>query len=352
MGTPAVTLQINITPGDLRHVRRILPHQLTVLAGQVNEILFTLDTRQSRAFRAATEGYTDRLSELRQLLHRVCADFPQARIVEVDYSPTKIAEVGEAFLASNVVPLKACDGSAFYAYLFGIFSARFDHVFHIDSDMLFGGASQSWVTEAVEILGAHSDILACFPFPGPPKPDLTAPSRRLTSLWSDVTFKQRCVPSSLQVAAYSYNEVTTRAYILNRKRFIEGDVTIPLILPRLRRRLKSFFLNTPPYLLLEDCLTVLMNLAGLRSVSFLGSAPGLWSLHPRWRSEALYAQLGELIDRVENDNIPEDQLGDFDMNDSMIDWSEVYQRSKLWHRVSRNTRLAALGLLDRFQRNP
>jgi hypothetical protein len=49
----------------------------------------------------------------------------------------------------------------------------------------------------------------------------------------------------------------------------------------------------------------------------------MWSLHPEWRSEAFYEALPGLIERVEAGDMPEEQLGDYDVGDSLVDWSSV-----------------------------
>jgi hypothetical protein len=111
---------------------------------------------------------------------------------------------------------------------------------------------------------------------------------------------------------------------------------------------RSLWINTSPYLLLEDCITVLLNVHGLRCIGFLGSGSGLWSLHVRHRSQHLYTLLPELIKRVESDDIPEGQRGDFDLNDAMLDWSEFRRTRTRWRRLRQEFRLAAFGISDRI----
>ncbi len=52
-------------------------------------------------------------------------------------------------------------------------------------------------------------------------------------------------------------------------------------------------------------------------------------LHPPYRSEEFYRALPGLIERIENDDIPEAQRGDYELNDSMFDWSRARRRSKV-----------------------
>jgi hypothetical protein len=320
---------------DLRYVRETLPNQLRMLAGQVEEIQFTLDTRQSRTFRNATDEFPQKLAELRRYLERVCGEHPKANIVEVDYSPARLAEVAAVFIGGAFVPKKAYDGSAFYPYLYGMLRARSDYIFHIDSDMLFGGGSQRWVGEAVELLERERDVLACMPFPGPPRTDGKL-TRQTESLRCDV-----------EGLAYSFSTITTRVFILDRRRFLSGEFRIPLVPPKPHHLVQSLLFNTPPYKLLEGCLSELKSTKALRCIGFLGAEPGLWSLHPPHRSERFYAGLHNLVKRVESNDIPADQRGDFDVNDSMIDWSDVRAQAKGLPKFRRHLRLASNGLSER-----
>jgi hypothetical protein len=75
---------------------------------------------------------------------------------------------------------------------------------------------------------------------------------------------------------------------------------------------------------------------GLVRRDFLGSAPGMWSLHPPYRCADFYAKLPDVIARVEDGNIPDAQRGDHDINGSMVDWSEavaLLAKNRWWRRI-------------------
>ena len=65
---PPVSLKINLAPGDYRHAKHILPHQLKILAGQVDEIILTVDTKPSKGRFA--EGW----NEYKELLNTFLQD--------------------------------------------------------------------------------------------------------------------------------------------------------------------------------------------------------------------------------------------------------------------------------------
>jgi hypothetical protein len=65
---------------------------------------------------------------------------------------------------------------------------------------------------------------------------------------------------------------------------------------------------------------------GLVRVDFLGTAPGMWSLHPSYRSRLFHDSLPRLIAQIEGGDIPETQRGCHDINDGLIDWSGAVAR--------------------------
>src|SRR5215472_8676577 len=98
----SVTLQINLAPTDLPHAKHITPHQLRQWAGQVDEIVLTLDLHRSRGrFSAA---WAERLPGMRQLLADICAHHSQARVYEVDYSEDMRRQLANSFFAGHWAP--------------------------------------------------------------------------------------------------------------------------------------------------------------------------------------------------------------------------------------------------------
>jgi hypothetical protein len=329
-------LQINMAPNDLRHIVHTLPHQLRMLGGQVSEIQFTLDNHHSRAGRYATDKYAEKHAELRRYLEQTCSDFPHASIVDVDYSPESLTEVAQTYIGVKTAPIKAYDGSPIHAYLYGVLRARRKYVFHIDSDMLFGGGSQTWFSEAVNVIERNPDVRACAPLDGPPSADGFLKSAG-------------AVACNLERVAYSWNRIGTRVFMIDRERFLSGDDRIPLVRATGIKALKSYFYNTSGYLPLEECMSEFMGRNAIRRVDFLGSGNGMWQLHPPYRSERFFAELPELIRRVEANDIPEAQRGDHNVNDSMIDWSDVRRRASFWRKVRREARMVAINMADRVR---
>jgi hypothetical protein len=305
-----VTLQVNVAPGDIRHARHTLPHQLRQWGPQVDEVVFTLDPPRGGRGRFAARA-AEALPEMETLLADLCATHPRARVEVVDYSRAARERLAASLFGGTHVPEKDSRGGPFYSYAAGLAGARTDLVLHTDSDMLFGGGAADWCAEARRALERNPDILACCPLPGPPTPTgaLTAQTaERVPAPWP----------------AYRFGHMTTRVFLLGLPRLRErvGPLRVARP-PRLRSRIKARLLGQPPVALLEDLLTELMSAHGLCRLDFLGREPGMWSLHPPYRSEEFYALLPTLVERVEQGDMPDGQRGDYDLNESLVDWSEA-----------------------------
>jgi hypothetical protein len=299
-----VTLQINLAPTDLPHATHILPHQLRQWGGQVDEILFNVDLHRSRG--KFGEGWQARLPGLRRLIHECCARYPHARSVDVDYSEESQQAVAAAYGLRRRIPIKDYRGAPFYAYLSALNAAQNDLVFHLDSDILFGGGSQTWIGEALAVLASRPEVLACNPLPGPPTPDAT--------LRSQVLERE---PMTSQ--AFRSPGLSTRLFVLDRRRLCD----LPMQRPSLRRSLGAWADGNPRLETAERSISDLMAREAWVRVDFLGQDPGMWAIHPPYRSATFYERLPALIDEIERGDIPDGQRGHHDVEDCLVDWTSV-----------------------------
>jgi hypothetical protein len=315
-----VTLEISIAARDLRHLRTTLPHQLRQWAGQVREIVCTIDlepTPGEVGLGAAHE---------RQLLDFVedsLSAYPHGRLEVADYSGATQRDVAARFFGGHSVPAKTARAGPFYAYFYGLHVARCQYVLHLDCDVLFGGGSQTWASEAVKLLRERPDILVCGPLPGPPR--------------TDGTIAQAAEREANPAPAFVFQTVTSRRFLIDLTRLEEHvrplsvrrhaprRMRVPFSLwlkgwrrMQLRDRLRPLTLSTLPYDLPERLLGESMTEAGLRRLDFLGDPPGMWSLHPPDRSERFYESLPNLVERVERGDVSDDQRGNYDVVDSML----------------------------------
>ena len=316
-----VTLEITVAPTDLPHAVEIIPHQLRQWGGQVREVLFTFDLHRTAHGGRFADGWEERRGPMGELLEELCASHPGARMAEVDYSPEKVREVAGAFTGDTTMPAKNTNGAPIYPYFFGLQEARNDLILHLDSDVMFGGGSQTWIEEACDLLAQNPDVLASNPLPGPPT--------------ADGSLRREPAPRFEHSSrAYRFGTLSSRLFFTDRRRLRERLFPLRLLGPiRLISGVKARLHGNPPFRAPEMSISAAMADTGLYRVDFLGAAPGMWSLHPPYRSEEFYLELPRLIERIENGDVPDAQRGDYELNDSMFDWSSARRRRmvrRLW----------------------
>jgi hypothetical protein len=221
------------------------------------------------------------------------------------------------------MPEKAFDGGPFYVYFYGLMRANCRYVLHMDSDMLFGGGSASWIAEAIAALQANPRALAICPFPGPPRADGTLDPALHMGFPGLAAVS---APQMLELGspAYRFDGVSTRIFMIDMARFDAEAAPLALKRPSLRRRVRSLLFGHQPVAMpAEEVLSANMMTKGLYRIDMLGSSSGVFSLHPPYRSAEFYAALPGLIARIEANDIPAGQQGDYDVNSSMIDWTSA-----------------------------
>ena len=317
-----LTLQVNLAPTDLPHARWILPHQLRCWLDQVDEVLLTVDLHRSRNRYGA--AWEERLPWLRALIDECCRRHPSVRTHDVDYSPGARATVADRFFGGAAVPAKDRMGAPFYAYFAGLAETTTPYVLHMDSDMLYGGGSHAWAAEARTLMAARPDVLACNPLPGPPTANGDLRSQALDRDTS-------ATPS------YRAGQLSTRLFLIDMER-LRNLAPLSLVSPDRVHSMLARLEGHSPHQPAEVSLSQAMRGRGMVRIDFLGQTPGMWSLHPPYRSALFYERLPDLIRSVEQDRIPEEQRGHHDMGDSMIDWSSA--RRPRWRRMLGHARLA------------
>ncbi|WP_214073501.1 hypothetical protein [Mucilaginibacter sp. dw_454] len=304
-----VTLQINLAPVDYPHAVQILPHQLAMLSGQVDEILLTVDTRKGKGRFA--EGWLKYQQLFNDFLEQNISTKYPVTILPVDYSAPAKQQIAKAFFEGNYIPDRDFRGGPFYVYFFGLHAAKNNVVFHLDSDVFLGGGSQTWINEALAKLAADDNCFVVSPLPGPPHPE-------------GILISQ---PDSKRVSAnaYVFEGMSTRIFMLDKSRF--EKTKLHLQKPSLRNRVKALVEGNPPADLPEHIISTYMRKHSLKRIDFLGEGNGMWSLHPPFRTKGFYEDLPQIIKRVEENCLPKAQLGFYDVVDDVCDWAEA--RNKL-----------------------
>ncbi len=315
-----VTLQINLAPGDYYHAVHLLDHHIEVFECQTDEILLTFDFNPTR-LRDVQKAERESAS-LRGLIASLQKQHPSVVLREVDYNmPVVSAVLGHFF--TNRAQLYDFRGAPIYAYLFGLCSAKNDLVLHIDSDMFFGGFSAVWIRDAIDLLQADSEIMAVSPLSGPPHPDRILLGQDEYSAYNDIAY------------AFKFSYMNTRVFFMDRRLLAQKlrSTKAPL-----KDRLFALYEGFPQSDTLERNISAFMRSSRKFRVDFLGTGRGLYSLHPLYRSQAFYNSIPDALRRLKGDDIPDDQLGHFNISDSFLDWGDakaLYSQARFRNKLVR-----------------
>jgi hypothetical protein len=312
-----VTLEILVCPSDIRYAAKTIRHQLRVLGGQVQEVLFAVDVVPPTSGRYA-DGWGDALPALEALIDDVAATHPNVRVVYARGEPAQLERLSKRFFGGRRIPAKCHVGSAFEAYWLAFESPANDHILHVDCDMLFGGGSQTWVAEAVDLLAADERVISVKPLSGPPHPD--------GLLLGQPAYARYPHPTT----AFRIPTWTTRLAFFDRRRLLDRLTPLPLLAPvRKRSSVKALVKGNPLVAQPEDILRARAIECEMYRVDLLGSDPGMWTLHPALKPPEFHDRLDELIGAVEAGDLPTEQLGHYDIVDAWIDQSAMRRNRAL-----------------------
>jgi hypothetical protein len=312
-----VTLEILVCPADLGYAADTIRHQLRVFGGQVDEVLFAVDVKPPRGGRYA-DGWGDALPALDELLAQLGAEHPNARVVRAQGAPEDLRRLGQRFFGGVTIPSKDCRGSAFEVYFTAFDGARNDLILHTDSDMLFGGGSPTWVAEAVSLLEDDPGVISVIPLSGPPRADGQLLGQSAYTRYPHAS------------PAYRFDVWTTRLALFDRRRMLERLAPLPLSRPPYKRTWVKALVNGNPRVgMPEDILKAQVRRRGMYRVDLLGSGDGMWSLHPSLKPPEYLRDLPQIIERVEHGDVPEQQLGHYDIVDEFVDQSALRRDRRL-----------------------
>lgn len=305
MPANGVTLKISLSPRDHQYIKHLLPHQLKVWYSQVNEVLIVFDLHGYD-----TGMYTAIIEDLKGFINELSLTYPAINLVTVDYSAPARKAVSDAYFGSNPVPLKTHRYGPYYSYFYGIYKARYDYILNTDCDMFFGGHSPAWVQQSITLMQSDQDVIACSPHPGPPRKD-------------GKLMDQDGQTDNTPLRKVVFDSFSTRIFFIDRRAFIMHLCPLPVRIAGFTTVLRALLRGNPVYMLPEDVITDIMREKGLKRVDFMGAENGLWSLHPPFRNPQFFRDLPLLVFNIENNTIPEQQRGYYDINDSMINWEDA-----------------------------
>jgi hypothetical protein len=262
------------------------------------------------------EHFDERKPGMQRLVESLGRGSDAQNVLEVDYSDEAMSRVGSMFFGGAVPPVKDCFGAPFYAYFYGLATVKTRYVLHLDCDMLFGGGSDVWLREAMELLDSRPELLFVCPLAGPPTLDARIPRRIRRAQLHTQEFGSEPVLECRAPRTYRLRHVSSRVFFADLDRLRGAG---PLTIMDAPPWTYGSDLATTPFLPAETVLSRVMHDGGWSRLDYLGKDPGMWFLHPPQRGPAFIANLSNVIAAIETDNVPPGQRGSYELLDDWID---------------------------------
>ena len=300
---PDLTLQINLSPGDLRYAALTVPALVAAHAGEVAERLAVVDCCRPQETRmvdpdARFPGFDGNVERLRAL----CEGFLRDGVFDrVEYQTPGDRDFRRRLSRKYLSGLAAdrqtheLGGTALTSYYAGLELTRTRFCLHYDADMLlFQRPGHSWAAEATAALRAGDRVVNAIPRRSPPPDGADGPSGRpgrpfveTDGGWLDDWFSTRC---------FLFDRPKVEALLpLNGGRRYLRDLFYRAVgrrFPKLPE--SSFFERFGP--------------AGFRTR--VSASRDCWTLHPVDKGDRFVAALPGLLPRVAAGEVPEGQAGE------------------------------------------
>jgi hypothetical protein len=309
-----VTLQINLSPGDIRYARTIVPALVKAHRETVDETLAIVDCCPPQAGEFVKSERRISEEQFKRAVEQICtiaAELQQQgwldRIVYLYPNDPLLKTLSHKYLDNWVQETHDYSGCGLMSYLaaFEVINTRY--LLHYDGDMLlYQAPGYDWSIEARYWMESAPDIVAASPRLSPPSLDnlnqgidapsldedmhTTHPLKKVSGGWCDDWFSARC-------------------YLMDREKLwrylplLRGFFLVKMLAAKSLRR------GYPRTLEMMFCKRI-GPAGGCRLVLESEKA---WLLHPATKPERLVQLLPQIQDHVQQGQVPTDQEGFVDI---------------------------------------
>lgn len=304
-----ISLQINLSAGDLSLCRQLLERQIRFWYDELDEIVLSIESKKS--FGKFATDFDRNQAGLLALVEHYGSLFSKVRHHFIDYSPERKARLAALFFDGTLIPEKDYRGCAFYAYLDGLANCRNRYIIHIDSDMMIGGTPNAWLQDAVDLLNSDKSYLFVNPLAGPPAADNEI---RQTYLRKAGSYR------------FLFDKMSSRVFLIDMDKLNENKLTLKKA-PLTPRYIKWFFKSGYRwgYMALEDLFSEMMKRRGLLRIDSLGvnEKRAAYSLHPVVKPKLYIQAIPDLLRRMDSNDIPDSQRGNYNINNDFFDFESA-----------------------------
>lgn len=171
-----LSLQINLSPGDVTYAHLIVPKLVEAHRANVAEVFAIVDccrAKKTPAFdpdvRLPEPGFSQRVERIRVIVEELKSAGYLDRVVYLFPGDRSFSSISKKYLARLVHETHECGGTALMSYFSAFEQAKTRYLLHYDADMLlYQERGYDWAVEAMGVMEKHSDAIAASPRVSPP----------------------------------------------------------------------------------------------------------------------------------------------------------------------------------------
>jgi hypothetical protein len=294
-----VALSILAARPDAHHLRSIVEHLVRAHRFPFEKSMLVTDTAPLEDEHCEDDPHRPSQDAFESMCRKMVRDGVVDEVVCVDYNSSVRRSIMRKHFGHASLPTHDFRGGPIYPLVYGYEAAQeCDYFLHYDSDIfLHQPEGTSWVEEAIDLMGKHTDILSATPLPGPP-----TENGPLKDQAAEYTRDGR--------GFYAFNEFTARRHMLHCERY-EDLLPLPIHYLSWKRRLLSLVTG-------ENVIWSWEHMVGraLEQSRYIRAdliKPGSWTLHALDRGSWFFEVLPHLIEKIERGSFPEKQRGRYDL---------------------------------------
>ncbi|HTH81513.1 MAG TPA: hypothetical protein VL490_01175 [Mucilaginibacter sp.] len=302
-----ITLQINLSPGDINYAEQTIPSLISKHADIKKRLLIVDCCRPQKTKLVDPDKkhpqavFNERVKRIIQISEAFLKDGLVTDVYYLKPNDPLFEFISKKYLNGLYNCTHGAGGTANMAYWAGIELVQTKYVLHYDGDMLlYQKQGYSWVKNGLAFLSESDDYISAVPRLCPPvaDPSFTLPSvhegRKNTSLEN-----------------YWYTDFfSTQVFLLDKDKLnrflplVRGKLMIELLI---RKYGKRAFPLDPEIILFRS-----MGPRGGKRI--LLKSKDAWVIHPADKSQLFLDALPQIINKVNKGKYPEAQRGHEDMN--------------------------------------
>jgi len=303
--TPGLTLQINLAAVDAPYAKYNVPHLVRAHRDSALEVILTIDrckpqkTKQvDPAVRCKEPEFSRALDDLETLGASLVSKGLVDRVQVLRSDDPWLADVTRKYSGRWIPETHDYGGRPITGYWAGLEAAKTRYVVHYDGDMfLYRAPGFDWAAYAIPFMERQEKAISATPRMTPPYASKIP--------YGDYGSAHEVMAMLPVEGGWRQDFFSTRAFVMDREKLEtylplgRGRILVEQMAVKYLRRgfprsaEKMYFMTT-------------MNDGGYRLIL---STEDAWLLHPIWKPEDYHAWVPGIIECVEQNRVPDEQLG-------------------------------------------